>query len=203
MNDEQSKDLLVVGSRAGHEIALNAQRKFVPFGPLIEKGHHLGYPTYEQAVEAVDKATKTKEIEDRTKLALPVVNPAGGKATIKGIHAGHGKLLFLEGRVDTEGYGFATSLVYPDIGWIRAALLEVGAHRKALHELEAKLCSVAISAMRSMSHATPAGFEDALAALVTEHRAKTEEALRLAPQEPEAPPTPQVPKPLWAGGATP
>lgn len=92
------------------------------------------FKSYAQCMDAIDAMLKRKAVNEKVRLALPVVNERGANDTIVGVHAGHGGLLLASKTRPECCYPFVAS----------PYVKRLVALSKELQELEWKLSTVSI-----------------------------------------------------------
>ena len=81
----------------------------------------------------IDEALKREELQERKKLALPVITRAGERTTITGIHGNTGNVTLKPKLREEREFG-GIPYLYVDVEWIGKLLIEIIDLDKALRE---------------------------------------------------------------------
>lgn len=130
------------------------------------------FDTLAAAKQSVERMNVAQRRRAQRELSLPVVLSTGRHATIRGLHLGHGALLFKEKEVIER---FHSAEIYPDIGWIEATLEELRKQRAVVTELWDRVHPYVID-LRSRRHVDEEVGPDLLEKQYNELRKSAEES---------------------------
>lgn len=148
-----------------HKIEVTPEFQFRVTGPLYEGKATFG--SVDDARADINKraVALAQQRKAEAAVALAVLDDAGERATVRGIHASQGILL-----------GVASGFVYPDVQWLRDLLIrraELGTEMKAI---ESKLHPYRINARRQYGRVRTEDYELEISKLTAELNGKTTKA---------------------------
>jgi hypothetical protein len=146
----------------GHTITLTADYTFAVSGPLLD-AQFSAFAAAKAAIEEaiiIDAKAKRRAANN----IIPMLDDTGNAVTVKGIHAGTGKLL---GAPDGE------TVLYPRVPWVAEVLKAREALRQQAAELSRKVNGLDIRVSRAYGRQTLAKYDEIIARLDQEVAEKT------------------------------
>ena len=168
----------------GHTITLSPDWQFSVTGPEFdEKSYAIIFKSYEDATEEITKrinGTNSLRIKN-INVSFRVLNNKGEICDITHINRSTGEI---------PG---TTSNLYPNVPWVREALVKLNSLRRTIADVEKPLSSLSINFRRGYGHIEAEKYIPLLEALAKEISDKARVAVergRKAGAEEEEPPTP-------------